>query len=70
MTTRTNFTAPGDQIYTIPLLDSQGLRYNGGYTKTVRLMPGSPAIDAGKSFSLTTDQRGEPRPFDFRCCRW
>ncbi len=29
------------------------------------LMPGSPAIDAGNSFGLSTDQRGDPRPVDF-----
>jgi len=29
------------------------------------LLWGSPAIDEGKSFGLTTDQRGAPRPFDF-----
>ena len=28
-------------------------------------MGNSPAIDNGKSFGLTTDQRGAPRPFDF-----
>ncbi len=38
---------------------------NGGSTPTMELLPSSPAIDQGSSFGLTTDQRGEPRPFDF-----
>jgi hypothetical protein len=38
---------------------------NGGRTATMALLFGSPAIDQGKSFGLTTDQRGEPRPFDW-----
>ena len=29
------------------------------------LLPGSPAIDQGKSFGITTDQRGRARPYDF-----
>jgi autotransporter-associated beta strand protein len=52
-----------DQINTDPLLGP--LADNGGPTPTHALLPGSPAIDRGKSFGLTTDQRGEPRPFDF-----
>jgi hypothetical protein len=31
---------------------------NGGPTQTMKLFPGSPAIDKGKSFGATTDQRG------------
>jgi len=42
-----------------PLLDD--LADNGGPTATHALLEGSPAIDAGISFS-TTDQRGETRP--------
>jgi len=46
------------------------LRNNGGPTKTLALLPGSPAIDSGnpngctdgKGHLLKTDQRGEPRP--------
>ncbi|MCP3890584.1 MAG: hypothetical protein GY702_17185, partial [Desulfobulbaceae bacterium] len=35
----------------------------GGTTKTHRLMPGSPAIDAGKTYlSFSSDQRGLLRP--------
>ncbi|HXW81871.1 MAG TPA: choice-of-anchor Q domain-containing protein, partial [Acidimicrobiales bacterium] len=41
------------------------LQDNGGPTDTMALLPGSPAIDAGDSFGLTTDQRGDPRPVDF-----
>jgi hypothetical protein len=46
------------------------LRNNGGPTKTMALLPGSPAIDSGnpsgctdgKGHLLKTDQRGKPRP--------
>ncbi|MCX6927514.1 MAG: CSLREA domain-containing protein, partial [Verrucomicrobia bacterium] len=38
---------------------------NGGPTKTHALLPGSPAIDHGSSGGLTTDQRGQPRIFNF-----
>lgn len=37
------------------------LANNGGSTQTHALLAGSPAIDAGDT-TLTTDQRGEPRP--------
>ena len=37
---------------------------NGGPTKTHSLQCTSPAIDKGKAFGLTTDQRGGVRPFD------
>jgi hypothetical protein len=40
------------------------LRDNGGPTLTMALLAGSPAIDAGVSAGLTTDQRGRLRPFD------
>jgi VCBS repeat-containing protein len=36
---------------------------NGGPTKTHALLVGSPAVDKGNT-ELSTDQRGEPRPFD------
>lgn len=65
------FTEPTDQTGTIaaPLdakLDPGGLQANGGPTKTIRLLFGSPALDKGISNSLTTDQRGAgfPRTFD------
>ena len=38
------------------------LANNGGPTKTMALLAGSPALDAGKSFGLTFDQRGSTRP--------
>ncbi len=37
---------------------------NGGPTKTIKLLPGSPALDKGNSFGTITDQRGQARPFD------
>jgi hypothetical protein len=41
------------------------LQDNGGPTKTVALLPGSPALDHGSNESLaTTDQRGMPRTFE------
>ena len=58
------FTGTGDQINTNPRLDSLGLRDNGGLTKTVALLSDSPTIDKGRSFGLTTDQRGQVRPRD------
>ena len=39
------------------------LQDNGGPTFTRALLPGSPAIDNGNT-TLTTDQRGAPRPYD------
>jgi hypothetical protein len=36
----------------------------GGPTPTMPLLDGSPALDAGLSAGLATDQRGAPRPFD------
>ena len=40
------------------------LANNGGQTNTHALMTGSPAIDQGNAFGVTTDQRGTARPFD------
>jgi CSLREA domain-containing protein len=40
------------------------LANNGGPTFTHAVQCTSPAIDKGKSFGLTTDQRGGTRPFD------
>jgi hypothetical protein len=40
------------------------LRDNGGPTATMAPAAGSPAIDAGSAFGMTTDQRGRPRPAD------
>jgi CSLREA domain-containing protein len=41
------------------------LAENGGPTQTMALQAGSKAIDKGKAFGATTDQRGLPRPVDF-----
>jgi hypothetical protein len=41
------------------------LTNNGGPTPTIALISGSPAIDQGKAFDTTTDQRGFLRPQDF-----
>ena len=45
-----------------PLLSP--LQSNEGPTQAHALLPASPAIDAGDSGNLTTDQRGLPRPVD------
>ncbi len=45
-----------------PLLSP--LQNNEGPTRAHALLPGSPAIDAGNSGGLTTDQRGRARPVD------
>jgi putative cofactor-binding repeat protein len=37
---------------------------NGGPTRTQKPATTSPAIDAGSAFGLTSDQRGQGRPFD------
>jgi hypothetical protein len=63
-----DFDRAGDLNDTDPKLGQ--LRNNGGPTKTLALLPGSPAIDSGnpngctdgKGHLLKTDQRGEPRP--------
>ena len=55
--------ATGDQNNIDPKLGP--LQDNGGSTTTHALLPDSPAIDQGKSFGLSTDQRGLPRPVDF-----
>jgi hypothetical protein len=47
-----------------PKLD-QTLKPNGGTTLNHALLSGSPAIDKGNSFTLTTDQREFKRPVDF-----
>ncbi len=38
------------------------LQYNGGPTETMLPLTGSPAIATGLSSTLSTDQRGDPRP--------
>jgi hypothetical protein len=64
----------GDQIGTAgsptdPLLETDNsgnplLKDNGGPTKTIALLSGSPAIDRGYSSASLTDQRGLTRPVD------
>jgi hypothetical protein len=41
------------------------LQDNGGPTLTHALLTGSPAVDAGRSFGIRRDQRGEHRPFNY-----
>jgi hypothetical protein len=41
------------------------LQSNGGPTQTMAPSEGSPVVDAGSAFGLTSDQRGLGRPFDF-----
>jgi hypothetical protein len=53
-----------DQTLTNPRLDPAGLKDNGGPTPTIALLPGSPALDKGNSFGVSTDQRGLARPND------
>jgi hypothetical protein len=71
----TGFTAATDQTGTIaspldPMLDTAGLHENGGPTRTIAILVGSPAIDKGTSTGLTgnlpTDLRGAgfSRTFD------
>jgi hypothetical protein len=60
-----SFAAGNDVTATDPLLGP--LTDNGGSTDTLLPMPGSPAIDAGGSCALTTDQRGETRPIGAAC---
>ena len=57
----------GDVRNTNPLLDPAGLKDNGGPTPTIALQATSPALDQGNTNTITltsTDQRGEPCPFD------
>ena len=56
-------TAAGDQKNINPQLGA--LQDNGGPTKTMALLPNSPAQDQGKNFNgAATDQRGLPRTTD------
>lgn len=63
-TTGTTFTGPTTSNITGQDPQLFPLANNGGPTQTHALMPGSPAIDKGSSFGLTTDQRGAMRPVD------
>jgi hypothetical protein len=60
------FYAMGDRVGSLatPLDAKLGpLQFNSP-TPTMALLAGSPAVDAGKSFGLATDQRGGRRPVD------
>jgi Ca2+-binding RTX toxin-like protein len=59
-----NETVPGSNITgQDPQLGA--LNDNGGPTQTMALLPGSPAIDHGRTpAGETSDQRGQTRPFD------
>ena len=61
-TALTGGTMTAAPITADPLL--QALAGNGGPTQTMLPGEGSPALDAGSAFGLTTDQRGLCRPFD------
>jgi predicted outer membrane repeat protein len=56
----------GDTATNITGLDPNlgPLADNGGPTHSHALLAGSPALDKGKSFGMTTDQRGGLRPHD------
>ena len=56
-------TMSGTALTGDPLLGP--LAANGGPTPTMAPAEGSPVIDAGSAFGLTTDQRGLARPSDF-----
>ncbi len=58
----TGFSQPTDIVGVDPKLDPAALEQNGGPTRTIALLPGSPVIDRGFSTGLTVDQRGLPRP--------
>jgi CSLREA domain-containing protein len=53
-------TAAGDLPSTNAMIDPLG--FYGGPTRTHRLQPGSPALDAAAAVGLATDQRGVARP--------
>jgi len=63
----TDFTGTADQVGTSgsPINALLGpLADNGGSTQTHALLTGSPALDNGNAFGLTTDQRGLARTQD------
>jgi hypothetical protein len=56
------FKAPGDRVNTDPLLGA--LAPGAGAALTLAPTTGSPAIDQGSAFGLTSDGRGLTRPVD------
>ena len=63
MAAREDGTITGSPITAGPMLGQ--LADNGGPTNTMAPAADSPVIDAGDSFGLVTDQRGDPRPVAF-----
>jgi hypothetical protein len=65
-TGNTSYGITGDTATNITGVDPNlgPLQNNGGPNFTHALLAGSPAVDKGQSFGLTTDQRGQTRPFD------
>jgi large repetitive protein len=60
------FVTASDRTNSDPVLDT--LRDNGGFTQTMALLPGSPAIDGGDDDGCpSTDQRGVSRPQGNAC---
>lgn len=57
-----HLSGTGDQQGVNPMLDPNGLQFNGGFAQTIALQSGSPAIDAEASGCLATDERGVTRP--------
>jgi hypothetical protein len=55
------FSATGSLNNTDPMLDPAGLAHNGGPTRTIALLSGSPAIDA-IPLADCTDQASPPNP--------
>ena len=64
--TTCGFSDPTSMSNTDPMLDPAGLKDNGGPTKTVALVAGSPAINAATGCPAT-DQRGITRPQGANC---
>jgi predicted outer membrane repeat protein len=58
-------TCPGMNVD--PKLSPNGLQDNGGPTKTIALLVGSPALDAATATCPETDQRGVARPQGAGC---
>jgi len=64
--TTCGFAAGGDRSATDPVLGP--LKSNGGFSQTMTLLPGSPAIDAGDATNCPpTDARGVTRPQGTGC---
>jgi len=63
MAAREDGTISGSPLTAGPMLGP--LADNGGPTDTMAPVADSPVIDAGDSFGLATDQRGDPRPVEF-----